>query len=55
MGWQPAEGGCHGTGVALIEGLATRITLSIPAPYVRAWALDERGNRREEIRGTDGK
>lgn len=34
---------------SLVEGIGARVTLPAPAARVRAWALDERGNRREEI------
>lgn len=39
-----------GTAPTRIEGIAARIRLPLPASRVHAWALDERGNRREEIR-----
>ena len=39
-----------GSAPTLIEGLGARITLPVAASRVRAWALDEHGSRREEIR-----
>jgi len=44
-----------GTAPTLIEGVAARIRLPLPASRVRAWALDERGERREEIRVSGAK
>ncbi|GAB2888489.1 hypothetical protein GCM10027046_16130 [Uliginosibacterium flavum] len=41
-----------GSAPTVVEGLAARITLPVAASRVRAWALDERGNRREEIKVT---
>ena len=32
-----------------VEGVAARLTVSAPAGQVQAWALDERGQRREAI------
>ncbi|MDP5238028.1 carbohydrate binding domain-containing protein [Uliginosibacterium sp. 31-16] len=39
-----------GSAPTVVEGLAARVTLPVEARRVRAWALDERGNRREEIK-----
>ncbi|MCS7237637.1 MAG: cellulase family glycosylhydrolase [Thermoguttaceae bacterium] len=39
-----------GTEPVLCEGIAGRIKLPVPAEQVRAWALDERGNRKAEVR-----
>lgn len=33
----------------LIEGIGARVSLPVPANRVRAWALDERGNRRDAV------
>lgn len=33
----------------LVEGIGARLVLPVPARRVRAWALDERGNRREPL------
>ncbi|MEN3113431.1 carbohydrate binding domain-containing protein [Uliginosibacterium paludis] len=41
-----------GSAPTLVEGLAARITLPVAASRVHAWALDERGNRRTEIKVT---
>ncbi|NSL56523.1 carbohydrate binding domain-containing protein [Uliginosibacterium aquaticum] len=41
-----------GSAPTVIEGVAARISLPVAANRVRAWALDERGSRREEIRVT---
>jgi len=38
-----------GNAPTLVEGIAARVRLPIPAARVRAWSLDERGSRREEI------
>ena len=32
-----------------VEGVAARLTVSAPAGQVQAWALDERGQRREAL------
>src|SRR5262249_59597224 len=34
---------------SLVEGVPARITLPVPAASVRAWALDERGQRRAAL------
>jgi hypothetical protein len=39
-------GKAWGHAPVLVEGLGARITLSVPAARVTAWALDERGNRK---------
>ncbi|PAS95700.1 MAG: hypothetical protein CGU28_11755 [Candidatus Dactylopiibacterium carminicum] len=57
--WLDAEkttvGRYFGGAPTLVEGIAARVTLPLPARRVRAWALDERGERRQEIpvQGTD--
>ncbi len=38
-----------GRAPVLAEGIGARITLPVAAERARAWALDERGNRREEV------
>jgi hypothetical protein len=38
-----------GQAPVLVEGLAARITLPVEASRVRAWALDERGERRAQL------
>lgn len=43
-----------GRAPSLVEGIAAKITLPISGKKMRAWALDERGQRREEIPFTDG-
>ncbi|MBS1208439.1 MAG: hypothetical protein H6R19_837 [Proteobacteria bacterium] len=45
-------GRSFGSAPTVVEGLAAHITLPVAASRVRAWALDERGKRREEIRVT---
>ena len=38
-----------GTGPTLVEGIPATLTLPYPAASVTAWALDERGQRREKL------
>lgn len=38
-----------GSGPVLVEGLGARISLPLPVARVHAWALDERGMRREAV------
>jgi hypothetical protein len=53
MGWKTPEkssvGRDWGEAPSLVEGVSARITLPAPAGRARAWALDERGQRRGEI------
>ncbi len=34
---------------SLVEGIPARLTLPLPAQRTKAWALDERGQRKTEI------
>jgi hypothetical protein len=56
--WQDAGkttlGRNWGGAPTVIEGIAGRVTLPVAAGWVRAWALDEHGNRRDEIKVTGG-
>jgi hypothetical protein len=56
--WQDAGkttlGRNWGGAPTVIEGIAGRVTLPVAAGRVRAWALDEHGNRRDEIKVTGG-
>ena len=51
--WQDAEhsttGSDWGRAPVLVEGIAARVTLPVPAKRVTAWTLDERGDRRDRI------
>ncbi|MDR3413803.1 MAG: carbohydrate binding domain-containing protein [Formivibrio sp.] len=38
-----------GRAPVLVEGIGARVVLPVPAHRVHAWALDERGNRREAV------
>jgi hypothetical protein len=53
MGWKnPEKSSCGrnwGKPPSLVEGIPARITLPYSADRVEAWALDERGNRKEKI------
>ncbi len=53
MGWKDAAkstvGRDWGTAPTLVEGIRAKITLPFPAATVAAWALDERGQRREQL------
>jgi hypothetical protein len=53
MGWKNPEKNTVGTDwgrePSLIEGIPATITLPLPAERVSAWALDERGQRREPV------
>ncbi len=62
MKWKDAArtsvGRHWGTAPLLVEGVPARLTLPLPAPRVRAWALDERGQRKAVVpiqAGGDGK
>jgi hypothetical protein len=61
MGWKNAEkstvGPDWGQAPSLVEGVAATVELPLPADRVHAWALDERGQHREDIpvgRGAQG-
>ena len=43
-----------GRAPSLVEGIAAKITLPVSGKKMKAWALDERGQRRDEIPLTDG-
>ena len=43
-----------GRAPSLVEGVAAKITLPVSDKNMRAWALDERGQRRDEIPMKDG-
>jgi hypothetical protein len=53
MGWKDPEhttvGRDWGEAPTLVEGIPARLVLPIPADRVEAWALDERGQRREPL------
>ncbi|MCC7493199.1 MAG: carbohydrate binding domain-containing protein [Fimbriimonadaceae bacterium] len=53
MGWKSAAkdtvGNQWGRAPALVEGIPGRILFPLPAARLRAWALDERGQRRAEL------
>jgi hypothetical protein len=57
MGWKevpgyPPKSSCGrnwGKPPSLVEGIAATITLPLPAKHVQAWALDERGRRKDQI------
>jgi hypothetical protein len=53
MHWKDAKhesvGRDWGGRPSLVEGIAATVTLTVPGPRVRAWALDERGQRREPV------
>jgi hypothetical protein len=53
MGWKNAEkttaGKDWGEAPSLVEGIPARITLPLPAKSVEAWALDERGHRKDQL------
>lgn len=51
-GQHTTVGRYFGSAPTLVEGISARITLPVAASRVRAWALDERGSRREEIKVT---
>jgi hypothetical protein len=61
MKWKsPAHesvGRAWGKAPSLVEGIPARLTLPVPAGRVRAWALDERGQRGEAlpVQDADGK
>jgi hypothetical protein len=58
MGWKNAElttvGADWGEAPTLVEGIPARITFPLPAKGVRAWPLDERGQRRSPLRVESG-
>jgi hypothetical protein len=37
-----------------VDGVTARVSLPVPAARVKAWALDERGNRTHELKVTGG-
>ena len=39
---------------SLVEGIAAKITLPVSGKKMKVWALDERGQRRDEIPLTGG-
>ncbi len=43
-----------GRAPSLVEGIAAKITLPVSGKKMKAWALDERGQRRDEIPLTNG-
>ena len=43
-----------GRAPSLVKGIAAKITLPVSGKKMKAWALDERGQRRDEIPLTDG-
>jgi hypothetical protein len=53
MGWKNPEKTTVGTewgrAPSLVEGIPATVTLPVPAARVQAWALDERGQRREPL------
>lgn len=53
MGWKNPEhttvGRDWGQAPTLVEGIPARLVLPAPAARVQAWALDERGQRREPV------
>lgn len=53
MGWKNPEhttvGRNWGVAPTLVEGIPARLVFSAPAAQVQAWALDERGQRREAL------
>lgn len=53
MGWKNAEkdtvGSDWGREPSLVEGIPATLTLPVPSARVSAWALDERGQRREPV------
>ncbi|MDD5350282.1 MAG: carbohydrate binding domain-containing protein, partial [Chthoniobacteraceae bacterium] len=53
MRWKNAEkntvGQDWGTAPTVAEGITARVTLPVPASRLKAWALDERGQRGKEI------
>ena len=57
MRWKDAKhdsvGRNWGGRPSLVEGIAATVTLTVPDPKVRAWALDERGQRREPVSVAD--
>ncbi len=61
MGWQNAEkntvGSNWGVAPSLVEVIPAVIRLKVPAARVKAWALDERGQRQGElaVRDEDGR
>jgi len=42
--------GDFGKAPSLVEGIPAKITLPFPSSRIKAWALDEKGQRREEIK-----
>ncbi|HJT36372.1 MAG TPA: carbohydrate binding domain-containing protein, partial [Pirellulales bacterium] len=57
MGWKNVEkttvGADWGHAPSLVEGVAAEIALPVPADRLRAWALDERGHRQNELKIAD--
>jgi hypothetical protein len=57
MGWKnkakTTVGPDWGIGPSLIEGIPATVTLPVAATRVAVWALDERGQRREQVPVTD--
>ncbi len=57
MGWKDAAkttvSSDWGRGPTLVEGVAATLTLPVPAHRVRAWPLDERGQRRSPMQLAD--
>ncbi|HEX7449320.1 MAG TPA: carbohydrate binding domain-containing protein [Pirellulales bacterium] len=57
MGWKNADkttvGSDWGRAPSLVEGITAEITLPAPAARLRAWALDERGQRAAELNVSD--
>jgi hypothetical protein len=58
MKWKSAAkdsvGRRWGQAPSLVEGIAARLTLPVPAARLRAWALDERGQRQSALPVQDG-
>jgi len=53
MKWNAAKnsvGRNWGAAPSLVEGIAAKITLPVPASRLKAWALDERGQRKGELK-----
>lgn len=57
MGWKNANkntvGADWGRAPSLVEGIAAEIVLPLPAGRVRAWSLDDRGQRQRELKIAD--
>lgn len=54
-GGRPTLGRNFGLAPTLIEGIRARVRLPVPAAHVRAWALDERGQRQAPLPVSGGR